>query len=909
MPTENSPLPAAAAQLPPNLPEWDPRWSRLVTVGEHTFHVLDTADALRDIGAEPAGTIVAVHGNPTWSYMWRRLAQASIDLAQAGGTAWRIIAPDHLDMGYSERVAHPVPTPHGTGYFRLADRINQLDALISELVDDSLPLVTLGHDWGGVISLGWAARNTDRISAAMSLNTAVHQPEDASIPAPLRAALAGPLLAGSTVYTDAFIRTTLRLSKDVSDPLRRAYRRPYASAQRRGGVGGFVADIAVDENHPSHAELQRVGADIARMTNPALLMWGPKDPVFLERYLRDLRERLPQADIHRFEKTSHLFVEDVPYWETIFQWLDANVSGQNEGPSTSAEESGPAQQEGPEPDFVFSALDAKRHERSIASVDMSAKPAQAVSWAQLAGVVDNIAAGLKAMGLRKGDRVSLLIEPGNNLTAAAYAVLKVGGVVVVADAGLGPAGMTRAVKAADPQWIIGETPGLTLARAGGWPGRRISVLPLPKLRARALKVETSITALSRTVVRDRDAIAVPELDDDAAILFTSGSTGPAKGVRYTHRGLGELMRILGAEFDVRPGTGLVAGFAPFALLGPGLGAVSVTPNMSVTKPATLTASALADAIIEAGCTMVFASPAAYTNVVKTAGALSDEQREACGGIELALSAGAPVPTVLMEQIAEVFPNAQINSPYGMTESLLLTNIDFPGAVEAEADAADPESSVVGGVCVGRPIGPVDFKLAPLDAEGKPSEHTIALEDGIGVLSEFVVSAAHLKDGYDRLWKTDADARRDEHGGAKAWHRTGDIGRFDAKGRLWLEGRVQHVIAGPAGPIGPGAVESIAERTDGVTRCAAVGVGPVGTQALVVVLEPGGPQDLQPGLAPQPIIDDIRAAVLDRMGLDVAAVLVAPEFPTDIRHNSKVGRSALGAWASRVLSGAPVGRSV
>ena len=178
-----------------------------------------------------------------------------------------------------------------------------------------------------------------------------------------------------------------------------------------------------------------------------------------------------------------------------------------------------------------------------------------------------------------------------------------------------------------------------------------------------------------------------------------------------------------------------------------------------------------------------------------------------------------------------------------------------------------------------------------------------------MLSEFVVSAAHLKDGYDRLWKTDADARRDEHGGAKAWHRTGDIGRFDAKGRLWLEGRVQHVIAGPAGPIGPGAVESIAERTDGVTRCAAVGVGPVGTQALVVVLEPGGPQDLQPGLAPQPIIDDIRAAVLDRMGLDVAAVLVAPEFPTDIRHNSKVGRTALGAWASRVLSGAPVGRSV
>ena len=108
------------------------------------------------------------------------------------------------------------------------------------------------------------------------------------------------------------------------------------TASLRHGIGGFVADIPVDENHPSHSELQRVGADIAANDHPALLVWGPKDPVFLERYLRDLRQRLPQADVHRFELGSHLVSEDYDVAGVVTDWLTTQfpAARQTQTPTT-----------------------------------------------------------------------------------------------------------------------------------------------------------------------------------------------------------------------------------------------------------------------------------------------------------------------------------------------------------------------------------------------------------------------------------------------------------------------------------------------------------------------------------------------------------------------------------------------
>ncbi|WP_210603601.1 alpha/beta fold hydrolase [Brevibacterium oceani] len=898
-------FPARPAQIPPQLPEWDPAWSRIVEAatpdGTHEFHVLDTLPVLRAAGLEPEGTILALHGNPTWSYLWRRLARATVETARAGGRVWRLIAPDQLEMGFSERLAHEaMPAPKSDEVRRIADRLNDFDAVVTTLLAEvagsgfaTHPIVTIGHDWGGVLSLGWAARNNDIVSAAISLNTAVHQPEDTPIPAPLRATLAGPMLPTATVLTDWFLQVTMGLG-DLSAETKSAFSAPYRSAADRWAIGNFVADIPIDANHPSDPELQRIGKDIAAFDKPALLVWGPKDPVFLERYLRDLSSRLPQADLHRFETASHLVSEDHDVAGLVLDWLDAQFSAPAAAAakeSTTGTDDDPA---APAVRAVTAILDARRDDETIASVDFAQNPAQQISWRHLWHVTTSIANGLLDLGVKPGDRVSMLVPPGNNLTAALYACLKIGAVAVVADAGLGPKGMTRAITSADPQWIIGELPGLTLARAFGWPGRRISVTPLGPVRSRLFKAETSLTALSRT--EHRAELPTPSAGDDAAILFTSGSTGPAKGVRYTHANISALAAVLTRVFDVREGTGLVAGFPPFALLGPAIGATSVTPDMSVTKPKTLTASAIADAIIAGRATMVFASPAAYRNVAATAERLDAQQRTACARVELVLSAGAPVPLELMDAIAEVFPNASIHSPYGMTEGLLLTDIDRAGVAEADATGGL-------GVCVGRPIDGVELALAPIDVAGNSAEELLQGEASRGRLGEFVVSAAHIKSGYDNLWRTTADSARDDLHDL-TWHRTNDIGHIDDAGRVWLEGRLQHVVTTARGPVGPGGLEALVDTDAQVSRSAVVGIGPVGTQALVVVLDAEGTA-LSPGVAPLDLTARLREQIARIGGHDLAAVLVAPEFPTDIRHNSKIDRSRLAAWADRVLAGGPV----
>ncbi len=319
--------------------------------------------------------------------------------------------------------------------------------------------------------------------------------------------------------------------------------------------------------------------------------------------------------------------------------------------------------------------------------------------------------------------------------------------------------------------------------------------------------------------------------------------------------------------------------------------------MSVTKPATLTAAAVAEAARAGDATMFFGSPAALRNVVETASALDAAQRRALARIRLVLSAGAPVHPDLLDAVQRLVPAAEIHTPYGMTEGLLQADIDRDGVHAAMATGQS-------GVCVGRPVAGVHVGLAPLDAEGRPAEELLPPAEAPGTLAELVVSAAHLKAGYDRLWFTDRTSRRDTADGL-LWHRTNDVGHVDADGRLWIEGRLQHVITTPDGPVGPGALETPVDTLETVGRGAAVGVGPRGTQAVVVIIEPPRGTEarrLTAGrspLATPEFAAEVRAAA---GGIDVAAVLVVDEMPTDIRHNSKIDRTRLAGWAERVTSG-------
>ena len=338
----------------------------------------------------------------------------------------------------------------------------------------------------------------------------------------------------------------------------------------------------------------------------------------------------------------------------------------------------------------------------------------------------------------------------------------------------------------------------------------------------------------------------------------------------------------------------MAGFAPFALLGPALGAVSVTPAMDVTAPRTLTAQALANAAAAIDATVVFASPAALRNVLATRDGLGAAGHQALERVELLLSAGAPVPEPLLTDVQRLLPRASLHTPYGMTEALPVTDISLDQIRTAAADAAAGTMAGAGnGVCVGHPVHGARVALIPLATDGTAPGNVPVTEPG--VTGEILVCAPHVKESYDRLWQTQRDSAR-----TPGWHRTGDVGHFDAAGRLWVEGRLAHVVTAPGGVLTPVGVEQAIERLDDVGLAAVVGVGPSGTQAVVAVVE-AVPPVRRSGPAAPALAGRVRETAR-LASVSVSAVLAVPSLPTDIRHNAKIDRTRLARWASAVLAG-------
>jgi acyl-CoA synthetase (AMP-forming)/AMP-acid ligase II/pimeloyl-ACP methyl ester carboxylesterase len=858
---------ALDAATPPPLPGLDPAWSRHLTVADatgtkHDWHVLDTGPRTPE-GAEPVGTLLCVHGNPTWSYLWRRLLAAP----PAG---WRVIAPDQLGMGWSQRLTGPRP---------LRQRVADLGDLTAAL-ELTGPVVTVGHDWGGVISLGWALEHREQLRGVVLGNTAVAMPPGDLGPALIRLAHAPGVRAAATVGTPVFVRATTALSRPpLPAEVRRAFAAPYRSAARRRSVGDFVADIPFSPAHPSRPVQEAIAEGIRTLDVPALLLWGPRDPVFGERYLADLRRRLPQAALHRYEGASHLLPEDAPrYAAAVAEWVaDLPGAGPVAGvPPERTDEVPP----------LWAALAERAADDSPAVVEVGGAT---VSWAQLNRRVEHLAAGLAATGVGPGQRVALLVEPSADLTAAVYAVWRAGAVVVVADKGLGLRGMRRALRSAAVDHVIGSAAGLAAARVMGLPASRIAAGPVRPAAARLLGATHTLVEVEEAG-RTAPAPPVRPADADCAVLFTSGATGPAKGVVYTRRQAAAQLALVRSTYRLTGEDRLVAAFAPFAILGPALGIGSAVPDIDVTAPGSLTAAALADAAAAVDATVVFASPAALRRVVATAADLTAGQRAALGRVRLLMSAGAPVPVALLHALREVLPSAEAHTPYGMTEVLPVTDVSAAGIDAAGAGE---------GVCVGLPLPGVDVRISPLAHDGTAEG---PLTDGALVTGEVCVRAPHVKDRYDALWATEHAASR-----PPGWHRTGDVGHLDGEGRLWIEGRLPHVITTAAGPVTPVGIEQRTERVPGVAAAAAVGVGPAGGQVVVVVAVPdgvAGPGARTTGRRPRLALAPpaLAGAVREAAGVDVAAVLVADRLPVDIRHQSKVDRPRVARQAARLLAG-------
>ena len=853
---------------PQGLPGLDPGWSRIVEVVDadgvtRGFHVLDSHAA---DSSDVAGTLICVHGNPTWSYLWR-------ELVASPPRGWRVIAVDQLGMGWSDRIGE---------VRRLAQRVDDLGRVVDALGVDG-PVVTVAHDWGGPVSLGWALAHRDRLVGVVLANTAVHQPAGSPAPALIRIARTPALLRAVCERTPTFVRATTAVSRPrPSAAVRDAFAAPYATADRRGAVADFVADIPLEDDHPSMPALAEIADGVGDLDVPVLLAWGPADPVFSDLYLRDFLTRIPHADVHRYEGASHLVTEDAPaFFADIRSWVEQLSPRDDVAPDPS-----------PAPDphrrWMGAALTERATDPATAdevAVAELGSTGRRITWRHLASVVDDLALGMLDAGILPGDRVALLVPPGADLTAAVYACWRVGAIIVVADSGLGPRGLARALRGAWPRHVIGVERGLIAARALRIGGRRFAAGPMTASRARLLGAECTLAALAdRGRAQQRDhGVSLPPLpgpDDEAAVVFTSGATGPAKGVVYRHRQVEANRDALIALYSLTSADRLVAAFAPFALYGPAMGIASAVPDIDVTKPGELDATRLADAVRAVGATLVWASPASLQNVVATAGGLGTAQRHGLSSVRLLMSAGAPVPAQLLRDALTLMPGAEAHTPYGMTEVLPVADIDLAGL-----DAAGPGE----GICVGIPVPGAVVGISALDDSGAA---TGLPTDEPGVTGEILVSAPWAKDRYDRLWATQSRTSRDQ-----GRHRTGDVGHLDDAGRLWVQGRLAHVVTTADGPVTPVGVEQRVLALPGVRAAACVGVGPAGAQVVVVVVVP----DLAPARRELLAGPELTLQVRNVAGVPVAAALLRSDLPVDVRHNSKIDRAELSRWATERLS--------
>jgi pimeloyl-ACP methyl ester carboxylesterase len=254
--------------------------------GAHRWHVLDR------LGDSNAGaTVVCLHGNPTWSVLWSRVMR-ELD------PSTRVIAPDHLGMGYSDRL----------GPRSYAQRVLDVQDLLRAM-DVRGPVWLVAQDWGGAIAMGVAVAQPELVEGMVLSNTGIAVPAGRTAPWLIRLAASNGVHRLATRTTPAFVRGTPWLPGErVARPLRKALAAPYRGAARRDAVAGFVADVPFTPSHPSASAIAAVADALPSLRMPVRLVWGSRDPVFDDSFAEDLRGRFADVALHRIARTGHLTV-------------------------------------------------------------------------------------------------------------------------------------------------------------------------------------------------------------------------------------------------------------------------------------------------------------------------------------------------------------------------------------------------------------------------------------------------------------------------------------------------------------------------------------------------------------------------------------------------------------------------
>ena len=541
-----------------------------------------------------------------------------------------------------------------------------------------------------------------------------------------------------------------------------------------------------------------------------------------------------------------------------------------------------------------------------------------LTYGELDARSDAIAAGLARRGIVRGTRTVLMVRPTPEFFLLMFALFKAGAVPVLVDPGIDRRALRQCLDEAAPEAFIG-IPLAQFARVLlGWAkSARVRITT----GRRALLADAALAQVEREGAGAGAQLSDTAPDDVAAILFTSGSTGVPKGVVYRHRHFVAQIDMLREAFGIEAGGVDFPTFPPFALFDPALGLTSIIPDMDPTRPAAADPEKLHAAIARFGVDQLFGSPALMRVLAEHGAPLPTVRR--------VTSAGAPVPPEVVARMLELLPDdARFWTPYGATECLPVAVIEGRELLSLRASTEQGA-----GTCVGRPVAPNEVRIIRVSDEAI-ADWSDELLVGEGEVGEITVAGPSVTDAYfnreaqTRLAKIRETVGRaapvaptqpspagggglpgrddlpppppegEGWGGGKQHrivHRMGDLGWFDAEGRLWFCGRKSHRVETADGPLYTEQVEPVFNVHPDVRRTALVGVGANGAQrpVLCVEIDGHGARGERPRIERE--LRAIGAGLAHTARIDT--FLFHPGFPVDIRHNAKIGREALARWAA------------
>lgn len=493
------------------------------------------------------------------------------------------------------------------------------------------------------------------------------------------------------------------------------------------------------------------------------------------------------------------------------------------------------------------------------------------TFAELEAEASATAHYFSAKGIGRGDRVLLMVKPGLDLIRIVFALFKLGAAPIVIDPGMGLKKFLRCVRHSKPKALVGIAAAI-------WIGR----LFRPSFRGVDIRIGVGRN-FEKQIADYNSSGAFPVVesaeDELAAILFTSGSTGPAKGVCYAHGMFLAQVEAIRSQYGIEPGEVDLPMLPVFALFNPSLGMCTVVPEMNPSRPATVDPAKIVQAIQQNEITNSFGSPALWTKIARHCEANSITLPT----VRRILMAGAPVPPTLMQQMRSIIPNGEIHTPYGATEALPVSSISASEVLEDTAARTQQGE----GTCVGQALPGVSVRIVePLDAAIASIDQVVDLP--VGATGEIIAKGPSVTRGYDQLPEADAQSKITD--GDAHWHRMGDMGWLDDDGRLWFCGRKVERVLSANGPMYTDCCEAIFNQHPKVFRSALIDIGG-GVPGIVV--EPEQKDFLCSNSERSDFVASLKTLALEHsLTASIEHFFFEASFPVDVRHNAKIHRLSL-----------------